>query len=1013
MRPFTLFPAVARLFGRVGAAFVVPVLCFALAVPAAMDAPVSLSAGEAAPVASASPALAFEMPSTSTLRAKPRKVFAHYYPPFPVSLDNQDPASDYYVRNFLNPDGEGGKHKAYGGWIRDRPVTRAPLGSTWRVEDAKTEVRQAVAAGLDGFAVDLMVIPPSSNWQPTVVRALFRAAEAVDPGFKLMPMIDMAGNVPSVNKTTIAAFLAELAASPAAHRINGKLALSAFLAEKVAPSWYTELFTILKNSHGVEVVFIPTFLNIDNNKNAFAPISAGWGDWGDRNPAWNDPSPTGNRRRRINEAHAMGKMFMQPVSIQDQRMRSGIYDESNNTENLRKTWQIATEGGAELVQLPTWNDYTEGTQFAPTARSGPAWLDINAYYLTTYKMGAAPAVVRDTVYLTHRTQPHAALPSYPQTLLMKLRGGSPARDTVEALTFLTAPATVHVTVGALTHKCSVPAGPGVCTVPLSPGAVSAKVVRDTTQVASVTSPVKVTTTPYVQNLHYTAASSGRQGTSGTTTTVAADTTAPSAPTNVTAAVSGSTVSLAWTAATDNVGVTQYDVHRSTTATFTPSSSTLVGSASTTSFTNSSVASGTWYYRIMARDAAGNWSAPSTAASAVIADSTAPTVPAGLTAAVSGSSVALSWTASTDNVGVTQYDVHRGTVPDFSPTPYTVVAGVTGTSYTHTGVSAGTWYYRVAARDAAGNWSGLSTAAAAVVADVNAPTVPTGVTATVSGLTATLSWTASTDNVAVTGYDIYRSSLSGFTPGLESLVGTVTGTSFTYESAVAGTTYYRVVAKDAAGNRSSASAEVAVTLVVVDTTAPSAPAVTALLSGSTVSLSWPASTDNVGVAGYEVHRSASSSFVPSSTTLLANIGGTSYTNTSVPVGTWTYRIVAKDAAGNRAASLPVSVTVADTTAPTAPTQLAVASGAAKWSVRVSWAAATDNVGATGYYVYRSSSSGFSVSTSTLIGYVTTLSFTDTSVPRGTWYYRVVARDAVGNRSVASTQVAATMRANGRL
>jgi len=75
----------------------------------------------------------------------------------------------------------------------------------------------------------------------------------------------------------------------------------------------------------------------------------------------------------------------------------------------------------------------------------------------------------------------------------------------------------------------------------------------------------------------------------------------------------------------------------------------------------------------------------------------PTVPTGVqAAAVSSDSVELSWTASTDNVGVAGYRVYR----DGS-----LVASPAGTSYSDTGLAAGTTYgYRVAAYDAAGNAS---------------------------------------------------------------------------------------------------------------------------------------------------------------------------------------------------------------------------------------------------------------------------------------------------------------------
>ncbi|MEY9969089.1 cellulose 1,4-beta-cellobiosidase [Streptacidiphilus sp. MAP12-16] len=179
------------------------------------------------------------------------------------------------------------------------------------------------------------------------------------------------------------------------------------------------------------------------------------------------------------------------------------------------------------------------------------------------------------------------------------------------------------------------------------------------------------------------------------------------------------------------------------------------------------------------------------------DTTPPSVPTGLkVTATTSSSVSLSWTASTDNVGVTGYNVYRGS---------TKVATVTGTSYADTGLAASTAYsYTVTAQDAAGNVSAASTAVTGTTTassgDTTPPSVPTGLTVTgTTSSSVSLSWTASTDNVGVTGYNVYRGSTK---------VATVTGTSYTDTGLAASTAYsYTVTAQDAAGNVSAASTAV--------------------------------------------------------------------------------------------------------------------------------------------------------------------------------------------------------------
>ncbi len=100
------------------------------------------------------------------------------------------------------------------------------------------------------------------------------------------------------------------------------------------------------------------------------------------------------------------------------------------------------------------------------------------------------------------------------------------------------------------------------------------------------------------------------------------------------------------------------------------------------------------------------------------DTTAPTAPSSLSAsAASSSQVNLSWTASTDNVGVTSYNVYRS--PDNAT--FSAVASVSGTSHSDTGLAASsTYYYRVSADDAANNESAVSNTASATTAAAGSP-----------------------------------------------------------------------------------------------------------------------------------------------------------------------------------------------------------------------------------------------------------------------------------------------------
>jgi chitodextrinase len=189
-----------------------------------------------------------------------------------------------------------------------------------------------------------------------------------------------------------------------------------------------------------------------------------------------------------------------------------------------------------------------------------------------------------------------------------------------------------------------------------------------------------------------------------------------------------------------------------------------------------------------------------------ADTTAPTAPTGLVStSTTTTSISLNWTDSTDTIGVTGYKVYRGA---------TLIASPTVSNYVDTGLTASTAYsYSVTALDAAGNESAhsstLTVSTAAVPADSTAPSAPTGLAvSTKTATSVSLSWTASTDNIAVTGYNVFRGA---------SLVGSPKTANFVDTGLTASTAYtYTVKAFDAAGNVSASSSSLNVTTAASST-----------------------------------------------------------------------------------------------------------------------------------------------------------------------------------------------------
>lgn len=178
------------------------------------------------------------------------------------------------------------------------------------------------------------------------------------------------------------------------------------------------------------------------------------------------------------------------------------------------------------------------------------------------------------------------------------------------------------------------------------------------------------------------------------------------------------------------------------------------------------------------------------------DTENPTQPTNLagTPDISGTKINLTWTASTDNVGVAGYNIYRDSI---------LVNTSGGPAFQDTGLTPLTEYtYEVEAFDAAGNKSAKSSAiqvtTSAPPADNEPPTMPTGLTG-VSDITGTkvfLYWNPSTDNVRVDVYNIYRD--GGPTP-----IATVSHTTYLNTGLITGTPYvYEVEAVDTSGNAST-------------------------------------------------------------------------------------------------------------------------------------------------------------------------------------------------------------------
>jgi Glycosyl hydrolase family 71 len=442
------------------------------------------------------------LPINLVEQPSPHRVFAHYMPSLPISIDNKDGSQDYYATEYLAVDGEDGKHAAYGGFLRDRPLPRAHSDRPdWKLADLLTEISQAKSVGIDGFAVDVFTPRTESD----VTDLILRAAAAVTD-FTVMVTADVTGPFRAMTPAGFAAEIAPYLTAPAAFRLSdGRPVLGAFAAETRRPDWWRSVLDILHDKIKHEVAFVPTFLTISDNPEKFAAISYGFSMWGGRTPSAMATRDVGRGSAVdvIARTRRLGKLWMQPVAFQDSRPRDAIFQEPDNGLTNRMAWQLAEQQHAEWVQLVTWNDYAESTEMAPSVMHGWCILDMNAFDIVRFKYGTLPRVLRDAVFVSYRDQPVDARPVYHESSLMHvLPGSGHPRDTIEVVTFATASSEVAITAGAQHYSCRVPAGRGICTFPLSLGSFSAQMERGGEPVAVARSNADVTDRPRVQDLQY-------------------------------------------------------------------------------------------------------------------------------------------------------------------------------------------------------------------------------------------------------------------------------------------------------------------------------------------------------------------------------------------------------------------------------------------------------------------------------------------------------------------------------
>ena len=464
-----------------------------------------------------------------------------------------------------------------------------------------------------------------------------------------------------------------------------------------------------------------------------------------------------------------------------------------------------------------------------------------------------------------------------------------------------------------------------------------------------------------------------------------DITAPSVPATLTRTVTGSSVALDWADSTDATsGVKQYEYQIDNNSDFLSNEKS--GTVASSDANATGLTDGTYYWKVRTVDNSGNYSVWTTGSSFTV-DTTAPIVPAALTRTVTGNSVALDWADAVDAAsGVKQYEYQIDNNSDFLSNEKS--GTVASSDANATGLTDGSYYWRIRTQDNSGNYSAWTTGSNFTV-DITAP-APSILVSTVTGNNVALDWADSTDVPSgVKQYEVQIDKHADFSSQEYSL--SPVASTGTISNLTDGTFYWRVRTQDNAGNYSTWSSGGS---FMVDVTAPSAPAtLTRTVTGNSIVLDWADALDATsGVKQYEIQVDNNSNFSSpeySATSVVSNA-----TAAGLADGTYFWKVRTQDNSGNYSAWSSGSNFTVDITAPSVPatlTRTVIGS-----SVALDWADGTDATSGVKQYEFQiDNNSDFSSnekSGTTVISNASATGLTD-----GNYYWRVRTQDNSGNYS----------------
>jgi len=338
-----------------------------------------------------------------------------------------------------------------------------------RVEDYKREIRQAQAAGIDGFALNCGAWHDEPHY-PRRAKAIYEAAQELGTGFKLFFSADFAGShPPGIFESYVRDMVQTYGRHPNQFRVGGRTVLSTFAGEQ-GGDWKKDILAPLKAA-GHDVFLVPFFYprphvtelpdeaTVREHYRKWADLVDGMFFFGGAGTAQELAASNAAYARVLREAGKVSMCSFSPMywgGTQPDRR----YYETCGGEGVELQWKSVIREQPDWVEIVTWNDFAE-SYVCPVAahhppQSVPPWLksksshagylELSRYYIEWFKTGRQPPL-KDSLFWFYRVHPKDAVAGDDRPV-KALHGD--VQDVLYLTAMTTAPAELRVTSGGTT-----------------------------------------------------------------------------------------------------------------------------------------------------------------------------------------------------------------------------------------------------------------------------------------------------------------------------------------------------------------------------------------------------------------------------------------------------------------------------------------------------------------------------------------------------------------------------------